>query len=164
MWEGRTIDDAPISDEEIQKRIKSYQKQDKQAGRDVCELSIENVRNLLLPIKCFRCNEPITRGNWTLYRKDNSKGHSYDNLQLCCRECKMKKKDKEQRIFTWDLETHPESPSNGHTVYSANFTEYALDVLSEKGVNNIQNGLRESTAFDREEGEEKEEEPRSTNQ
>ena len=43
LWEGKSIDNAPISDETIQKRIASYKKQDKQAGRNVCELSIQDV-------------------------------------------------------------------------------------------------------------------------
>ena len=33
LWEEKVIYDAPNSDEAIQKRITSYKKQDKQAGR-----------------------------------------------------------------------------------------------------------------------------------
>ena len=132
LWEGKSISEAPISDETIKKRINSYQKQDKEAGRKVCDLSIEEVRNLLSFGKCYKCSHPITHNNWTLDRKSNVNGHSFNNLRLCCFQCNVKKKDKEQQIFTWDTETYPKKISNEHIIYNAGITEYDIDDLENK--------------------------------
>ena len=65
LWEGKSMEEAPISDEDINKRILSYKKQDEKAGREVCGLTVQKVRNLLTPINCFVCDEPISCDNWT---------------------------------------------------------------------------------------------------
>ena len=132
MWEGRT--DVPITDQDILKRIKSYQKQDEAKRREVVELTVEQVRNLLANPVSVHCNKRITWSNWrldtnwSLDRKDNSKSHSIDNIDLSCIHCNVSKKDLEQHIFFWDTETHT-VPPNDNVIYSVGFVksdEYAL--------------------------------------
>ena len=138
LWEGKSTNDAPIPDEAIQKRIISYKIQDRKAKREVCGLSIQEVRNLLSLTKCFKCKKIITRDNWSLDRKDNSKGHSASNLRLCCQICNKKKNDNEQIIFTWDLETFPEiSLEMVHVIYAVGITEYDIDDLESENYQNI---------------------------
>ena len=151
LWED---EDLPITDLEIQKRIKSYQKQDEKAGREVdTTLSVQDVRELLSSKTCSHCSKPIMWSNWTLDRINNSKSHSKNNLVLACYHCNVKKKDKEQEIYTWDTEAHPylqgvfhelcnwvsEEISNmimdyipdsrTHVVYSAGITKFDSEIL-----------------------------------
>ena len=114
LWEGKSMKEAPISDEDFNKCIISYKKQDEKAGRELCDLSVQEVRSLLSPINCLKCNEPITLYNWTLDRVDNSKGHSHKNLNLCCRICNVAKKSKENRLISFDIQTYEKGETVEH--------------------------------------------------
>ena len=151
LWED---EDLPITDLEIQKRIKSYQKQDEKANREVdTTLSVTDVRELLSSKTCSHCSKPIMWSNWTLDRINNSKSHSKNNLVLACYHCNVKKKDKEQEIYTWDTEAHPYlkgvfhelcnwvseeianmimnyiPDSRTHVIYSAGITKFDIEIL-----------------------------------
>ena len=92
-----------IMNRDIQARINKYKKQDK--NRPEYELSVKQVRKLLDSDVCHRCGKEVSFWDWTLDRIDNTKGHSMDNVQLCCRHCNVSKKDNEQQLFFWDFET-----------------------------------------------------------
>ena len=94
MSEERT--DIPITEEDIVRIIKGYQKQDRKAGRDVVDLSIEEVKQVLANKICHKCENQVTAKNWTLGRIHQDESYSYNNLQLECRHCNVKNKDKEQ--------------------------------------------------------------------
>ena len=80
---------------------------------------------------CYYCNKAITWSNWTLDRIDNTRSHSIDNIVLSCRNCNVKKKDKETRIFFYDFETYPEmTDDNAHNIYNTGLTEYNKRALN----------------------------------
>ena len=56
-----------------------------------------------------------------------------DNLVLSCINCNKKKKNTENRIFTFDLEAYPnEEKKNEHTVYNVGLCEYDEKALNEE--------------------------------
>ena len=115
-----------IYDGVIEKRIKSYKRQDRKAKREEYELTIEDVRKILDEKKCNYCGRNIIWSNWTLDRIDNMKPHSIDNVVLACKKCNSKKKDKEQRIFIWDCEALRERLlKDKHEIYNVGVLEYS---------------------------------------
>ena len=135
MWDD--IKDIPITDEDIQKRISSYKKQDSKAGREVVELSVDQVRMMLRHAICSHCGNAVTWSNWTLDRIDNAKSHSFDNLVLSCRHCNVKKKDRQQRIYFWDCETFPEGDFNEHIIYNVGLVNYDEGVVEDGNYQSI---------------------------
>ena len=82
-------------------KCKAYMDQDLAKGRDVSHnVSIEDYeyfRNLFMTEKCYLCNEGFTYDNTpTLDRIDNSKGHSKDNVKVCCKYCNTLKSDRSE--------------------------------------------------------------------
>lgn len=51
LWDEKSIADYSISDKSIEKRIDSYKEQDRKAGREVVELTLEQVRTLKMTSK-----------------------------------------------------------------------------------------------------------------
>ena len=64
----------------------------------------EYFHNLILISKCHICDEPFTYDNKpTLDRIDNTKGHSKDNVKLCCEYCNKCKVIKMKRAVKFSL-------------------------------------------------------------
>ena len=137
LYENEEIDISNIDDRDIRQKIRSYQTQDAQAGRDVCPLSVKEVREILENSRplCEYCQKKITCYNWSLDRIDDYIGHSKENLKLCCVRCNVKKKDKEHQIYVSDFEALTDGDykvlhrEGEQKQYAVSFTKYDYDVL-----------------------------------
>ena len=83
-------------------KVKNYREQDQKKKRNtdnnVSENDYEYFKGLIeANTKCYLCGESFTNQNKpTLDRIDNSKGHSKDNVKLCCEYCNKCKSDKDE--------------------------------------------------------------------
>ena len=88
-------------------KVKQYMEQDKAKGRDVSQnVTIDDFayfKEKFATETCYLCHEGFTNENApTLDRIDNSKGHSKDNVKICCKYCNIMKSDRsedEARIY-----------------------------------------------------------------
>ena len=72
----------------------AYKKQDKKAGREDYDLTVDDVRMIFAVCNmCSRCYSRVTSDNWTLNRIDNTKPHTSENLDLMCKQCNVTNKD-----------------------------------------------------------------------
>ena len=82
-------------------KIKTYQEQDKAKGRDITNNvnmdDFEYYKQRFATETCYLCHEGFTSENTpTLDRIDNSKGHSKDNVKICCKFCNTLKSDRSE--------------------------------------------------------------------
>ena len=70
--------------EDIKRKIKNYQKQDKKAGRPVVDLLVEEVQDEIRTSKgnCIHCRKGVSINNWCLDRINNSKSHSHRKFKF----------------------------------------------------------------------------------
>ena len=98
-----TYDGIKFGKKEVERKLKSYQNQDKSKERyDEKEfIKYEECLEKLVisKLRCYYCRheclflyenvrEPM---QWTLDRIDNNKCHSKDNVVICCLKCNLKK-------------------------------------------------------------------------
>jgi hypothetical protein len=147
-----------VSHRIIQKKIKSYQHQDKRAGREVSPLSPEMVCRLIDKSPyCPDCSRKLTCSNWTLNRIDSEKSHSEDNIEITCLHCNVTKKDSKHEVIVSDFEAFPDGGmnKNGHREgkqipYAVVFSKYDYNKLehNEKLDTEIHYGLDTMEEFE----------------
>ena len=96
---------------EIKKKISGYKQQDIKKNKLNKELFItydDLIEKMIISKhKCFYCRKicKILFNNirdpeqWTLERKDNSIGHTTDNVEICCYKCNIKRGTKNSEAF-----------------------------------------------------------------
>lgn len=93
----------------VKDKIRGYGYQDKKK-RLVCELvRKEDVIDMLVKAKgrCLYCSKtvlmrlyvPRSRGQWTLDRIDNTRGHSSDNVVIACLGCNLRRRCRDYNNF-----------------------------------------------------------------
>ena len=108
LWMNKTVEEYPFTDRWINRKIASYKRQDEKKNR-ICDITIDDFKEILKQKKCYYCHHIVVRSNCTLDRLKNSyMGHTKNNCVLSCRECNVKKRDKENEIGHWDIETVPD--------------------------------------------------------
>ena len=70
--------------------------------------------------------------NFSLDRIDSSKPHSSDNLRVKCINCNVSKKDADNEIYMWDVETFKEGTDKEHIMYNCGLVKYDTNLLSKK--------------------------------
>ena len=97
----------------IKQKQNSYLQQDKKSDKfDENFININDIHNLLELSKstCYYCNDivyllyknKLFPKQWTLDRIDNNKGHSKDNVVICCLECNLQRKNMKQSNFIFN--------------------------------------------------------------
>lgn len=64
---------------------------DKRNGRSICDLDLTDLKGLLESSACFYCEEVVIK--MTLDRRDNTKGHTKDNVVAACLRCNLLRGD-----------------------------------------------------------------------
>ena len=86
-----------LNNNEIEKRIFGYRKQDLESDRDPSRnVTIEDIRHILKRENycCFYCWYPLQRNTWSLDRIDCCKAHIKDNCIAACMGCNKARSNK----------------------------------------------------------------------
>jgi hypothetical protein len=85
---------TPLTDAELEQRIKAHAVEDTLKGRGVCNLTVQWVKSQLeKQPECAVCHEPLElTKKLSIDRKDSDLAHTMTNCQLVCRTCNCSKK------------------------------------------------------------------------
>ncbi len=96
-WKNPT----PFLCQQIRNKLSSYRSQD----APKFEIEVLDVSNVLQKLeeaegKCFYCRQIVwilydnvrEPRQWTLERLDNTKGHTYDNVEIACLSCNLRRR------------------------------------------------------------------------
>jgi len=109
--------EADLINNELQKKLQGYKRQDKLKNKydDKSFITFSDLveKIIISKLNCFYCHkkvmiiykyvrDPI---QWTLDRKDNTKGHSKDNTLICCLSCNLQRRNQnmDKFLFTKQL-------------------------------------------------------------
>ena len=112
-------------------KVDSYNEQDMKKNRDIKNNvqyeDYEWINELLSSedSKCYICGEHFTYKNKpTLDRIDNSKGHSKDNVKLCCQSCNVMRNRKDEKIVRLEIQLRKYCVMNGLPMTITDENEY----------------------------------------
>ena len=124
QYELLLLNELPdIINKEIERKISGYKQQDikKQVYKEEEIIQFHQVLEKCIEckLKCYYCFQQmkllykIVRESeqWTLDRIDNSLGHTYSNIVVCCLECNLKRRIQSSKnyLFTKQLKLVKES-------------------------------------------------------
>ena len=102
--------DSYLNDQ-LKKKLRGYKNQDTKNNiyDSTFFISFEQTVEKLVSSKlhCFLCKDPLLliydnindRKQWTLDRIDNQEGHNYNNVNIVCLDCNVKRKDMDVERF-----------------------------------------------------------------
>lgn len=111
LYLEQSVEHTILVRREITKKIKGYKTQDilKTLFDKDKIISLEQVIERLMESKlnCFYCRdrcevlykEVLSKKQWTLDRINNTLGHNYDNVVVCCLECNVKRGNMDSERF-----------------------------------------------------------------
>ena len=109
LYLNEKYDGIEFMKKEVERKLKSYKKQDEKKKKTEKLITYEECLEKLVvsKLKCYYCKKECLFAyekkreemQWTLDRLDNSKGHCFENVVICCLKCNLKRRTTDDEKF-----------------------------------------------------------------